>query len=228
MGELESTVAPIEDEIAGISLLPTSLNGVFQLTDGTQWNYRITVNEVIDTQRLPLIIGLHWGGAEGTFQRYSICLAEPAIGDFPCILFTPEDRSLGWSSEENRVLVENFIKLAIKYWPIDPSRIALTGYSNGGIGTWNYISEIPEYFSAAIPMAGLLDGNQKFELPVYAIHGSEDELFSAQTAKMAIDQSVQLGSSIKWVLAEGLTHYGACDYVDYLRDAIYWLEDEIW
>lgn len=221
-------VVPIEDEVSEALLLPTSINGSFELSDGTLWNYRITAPEEIQTQKVPLIIALHWGGAEGTFQSYSSCLVEPAFESLPCILFAPEDRALGWSAEENRILIEGFVQLAIKHWPIDPDRIAITGYSNGGIGTWSYINEIPEYFSAAIPMAGSYSSNQKIDLPVYAIHGSNDELFSVSVASAAINQSIELGSSIEWVVADGLGHYAACEYVPYLKEAVEWLNEEVW
>ncbi len=220
-------LVPEEDDVAEASLLPTSHNGIFELSNGTSWNYRITASIEIQSSKVPLVIALHWGGAEGTFQSYSACLAEPAFEKLPCILFAPEDRSLGWSAEENRVLIERFIQLAIKHWPIDPERIVITGYSNGGIGTWNYINEIPEYFSAAIPMAGSYSGSKKIDLPVYAIHGSNDELFPASAALDVINQSIQLGSSIEWVVADGLDHYGACEYVPYLQEAVEWLE-EVW
>ena len=41
----------------------------------------------------------------------------------------------------------------------DPTRIYVTGISMGGGGTWNIVSENPNKFAAAAPIAGVVTGD---------------------------------------------------------------------
>ena len=60
------------------------------------------------------------------------------------------------------------------------------------------------------------------------IQGAADELFPPEEVQTVINGSIQLGSDIDLHLAPELTHYEACSYVPYLKEAARWLMDEIW
>jgi len=68
----------------------------------------------------------------------------------------------------------------------------------------------------------------KIDLPTYVIHGENDQLFSHSTSKRAIEQMANNGSNITFITAVGLSHYEACNYTGYLRDAGFWLTREVW
>jgi predicted peptidase len=64
-----------------------------------------------------------------------------------------------------------------QYTGIDANRLYITGYSNGGFGTWDAIERWPNYFAAAVPIAGAGDPTKTAglaHLPIWAFHGAKD------------------------------------------------------
>ena len=53
-------------------------------------------------------------------------------------------------------------------------------------------------------------------------------LFPIETTKGYVDASIAAGSDIQFVTAEGLGHFEPCEYVPYLKEAVTWLETEVW
>lgn len=104
------------------------------------------------------------------------------------------------------------VTLALKYWDIDPTKVVVLGYSNGGNGSWFYAETLPMLFSAGIPMASSYstigtDGQpRKIDIPLYVIHGENDELFPLAETQAWVNQSIEAGSFIEFVVAPGLTH----------------------
>ena len=217
-----------EESFMNTPLLPSTLNQSFLMDDGTSWKCRLTVTEEILEQKLPFVIALHYAGDEMSFQTYSDCLPKPAFADLPCILLAPEDKGLGWEHESNRDRIASLIDLAKQHWPIDSSKIVITGYSNGGIGTWKFASEFADQISAAIPMGGYFKDPIKFDIPIYTIQGELDELFPPDQLNETIKASEAMGSNITFIVAEGLSHYETCSYVSFLKDAVEWLSQEVW
>ena len=110
---------------------------------------------------------------------------------------------------------------------VDPARIAITSYSNGGNGSWFFAEKYPELFSAAIPMASSYRTLNKIEVPLYVIHGKKDELFEFSLTKKLINIAEERGATITFAVAEELSHFEACSYTDYLKNAAEWLKG-IW
>jgi predicted peptidase len=64
-----------------------------------------------------------------------------------------------------------------EYTGIDANRLYVTGLSLGGYGTWDAIERWPNYFAAAVPIAGAGDPSKASvlkNLPIWAFHGSAD------------------------------------------------------
>ena len=64
---------------------------------------------------------------------------------------------------------------------VDLDRIYLTGFSKGGIGTWNFIRAHPDTFAAAAPLSGFFEGPQEAKdakpirhIPVWIFNGDGD------------------------------------------------------
>ena len=131
-------------------------------------------------------------------------------------------------------MVGDLMYLALKYWPVDQDRLAVTGYSNGGNASWSFAKFQSNTLSAAIPMASSYDvhdlsGNVNvWNIPLYVIHGEEDELFPVEQTREWVEATVAAGSDVTFVVAPGLGHYEPCSYVPYLKDAADWLENEVW
>ena len=103
-----------------------------------------------------------------------------------------------------------------------------------GNGSWFFADFYPELFSAAIPMASSYDPARSsgevpaIEIPLYVIHGEDDELFPLAETQAFVNESIDAGSSIEFVVATGLSHLDVCDYTSYLQDAVTWVQTEIW
>lgn len=122
-------------------------------------------------------------------------------------------------------MMTDLVFLMKEYWPIDQDKIAVTGYSNGGNASWHFAKFQPSTVSAAIPMASSydvheVDGSVRvWEVPLYVIHGENDELFAIDSTSAWVEATAESGSDITFVIAPDLGHYTPCEYVPYLEQA---------
>ena len=206
--------------------------------EGYYWNFRIIAPEnASESNKRPLIINLH-GGASNIYpdahKSASSCLAEPAFQDLNAYIISPNSNGYLWYDPINQIQILALVDLAKTYLPIDENKVAITGYSDGGNGSWFYADFHPDLFSAAIPMASSYNPARangdivKINIPLYVIHGENDELFPVSQTEEWVNQLIDVGSDIHFVIAAGLTHNQPCDYVDYLKDASNWLQTEVW
>ncbi|GGK31766.1 hypothetical protein GCM10007962_27650 [Yeosuana aromativorans] len=207
-------------------------------TKGFFWNFRIIVPEgASETNKKPLIFNLH-GGAQNNIpeaHKSTDCLISPGLdGIIEAFIISPNSNAQLWYEPNNQIQILALYDLATSYLPIDTSKIAITGYSDGGNGSWFYAQYYPNMFSAAIPMAtsyNTAKSNGSVEpitIPLYVIHGENDTLFPVETTQGYVDESIAAGSDINFVIAPGLDHYHPCDYVSYLREAAQWLKTTVW
>lgn len=110
--------------------------------------------------------------------------------DHPHILFVPRYRTFDdmWIQDKYRVMVIETIDALITEFNSDPNlphidvtRLYLTGFSQGGMGTWNFIKHYPHKFAAAAPLSGFSQGPQNVEeaealkhLPIWIFNGDGD------------------------------------------------------
>jgi dipeptidyl aminopeptidase/acylaminoacyl peptidase len=64
-------------------------------------------------------------------------------------------------------------------------------------------------------------------VPLYIIHGAQDELFDVEDVRKAYNEMKGKGANVRLVIAEYLSHYQAASYTSLLKGSIPWLE-EIW
>jgi predicted peptidase len=199
----------------------------FNLKGGIVWDYTISIPEIHDGDDVPLIIGLHWYG-EKEGEQYLRCLADPGFKKLNAIIFAPDAGEYYFWEEGNYSLILTLIEYAKKYWPIDESKIVVSGYSNGGIAAWFFGTNYPETFSAAIPMASINNYNKKLNIPFYVIHGENDELFPLSETQSLVNDLESEGADIRLVVVDGLSHYTPCSYDNSLRFASNWLLNYVW
>ncbi len=86
----------------------------------------------------------------------------------------PQSPTLGWSSTTIATAYE-IIRSAIEEYPVDTSRIMITGWSNGGGGVWRMLSHDQDLFAAAISLSTITGsfGATKYT-PTWLNNGSED------------------------------------------------------
>ena len=204
---------------------------------GYYWNFRIILPEGADEgNKVPLVMNLHGGARSGNTEAHksTACLVEPAFEGKEVIIVSPNSKGLLWYEEANIVQVLALMDLITSNLPVDLNRTVVTGYSDGGNGSWFFAQYYDQLFTAAIPLATSYNSKNslgeisKIEVPMYVIHGDEDELFPVEITQGFVEESIEAGSDIVFQVAEGLGHYEPCDYTDYFKQAVVWLEQEVW
>lgn len=146
-------------------------------------------------QQYPLVVCLHGGAGWGTdnfrqFQGspFARMLSTPLNRQqYPAFVFVPQcPPGSSWGSGPTGpitrlpaidVLVFEAIDSLLQEFPIDRSRLYVTGHSLGGYGAWHFIGAQPERFAAAVPMAGEGDPSlapRMVDVAVWAFHGAND------------------------------------------------------
>ena len=191
-----------------------------------RWKMRVNFPKTTE-EKTGLIIALHWAGGDNAYREFNDCLILPGLKALNTIIVSPQDENQLWSTGNNIDKVIFIVENSQKYWNVDPEKIAVVGYSNGGNGSWYYAQHYPELFSAAIPMASAYPVNQKIEIPLYVIHGANDELFRLDRTKKYIDRTKHQGTELIWVVNDKLSHFEGCAYIANLKNAGEWL-NELW
>ena len=216
-----------KSEVKNFNLEKGIYDHAFQLTNGKKWDIKISIPEIKPDKKVPLIIALHWAGGGDTYQEFADCLAFPAADTMNAIIIAPSAEGKRWTDASIEKRVITLIKQVKKKWPIDPNKIIVTGYSNGGIGTWAYAVKHPKLFCAAIPMAGFYS-EDKVKIPVFVIHGEEDELFNKDEIISLLKKSMKKGSKIEYDVLPKFSHYMACEYTEALRSKLLKVKNKIW
>ncbi len=182
-----------------------------------------------DGAALPLILALHWGGEVTPFFGMGILrtLAAPAFGDLEAIIVAPDCPGRNWTDPESEKHVLSLLRYAVEMWPVDTGRVAITGYSMGGMGCWFYTSRHPGLFSAAVPVAGRPMTAGGTRVPTYAINGRRDEIIDLEPTRRAIEAMRANGVEAELVVVNGPTHYETGKFVNPLKDAARWLR-KLW
>ena len=104
-----------------------------------------------DKDRFPLLLCFHGGG--------DTAIATAIIGQWPEI--AKENRFMLCAVEMHLKVTANETMQIVKHlcenYAIDPSRIYATGFSMGGIKSWDFYQEYPEVMAAIAPMCATVD-----------------------------------------------------------------------
>ena len=181
---------------------------------------------------VPLILALHFGvrggdaaGAGGDLVRI---LTGPALVGAGAIIVAPDSVRGDWSSPENEKAVNALLDMVLAQYSIDKKKVAVTGYSMGGTGSWHIAEKFPERFSAAIPVAGRPPASASgWRLPVLAIHSRDDQVAPFDPTEARIAELQKAGVKAKLIPLAGITHYETHRFRDALRQAVPWLR-EVW
>ena len=168
-------------------------------------SYLITLpnNYRQDTQhKSPLLLFLHGGDGSNTRHNPRKYAPDP---DLPLIILAPQAPSGGWSSVDFNTLLK---EVSAEY-NVDPDRIYLTGYSMGGYGVWDLLSRNPEWFAAAVPIAGGGDAERICKaknVSVWAIHGDQDDVIPHSESEKMINALKKCGADAQLTLYPGVKH----------------------
>lgn len=178
----------------------------------------------------PLVVFLHGAGERGDNNQAQLM---HGVGDFasaanrakyPCYLIAPQCPTrrrwveVDWSAKTHRMparasepggMVLTVLDQLCKEFPIDRSRIYLTGLSMGGYGTWDLLARKPELFAAGVPICGGGDEKQAARLvkmPIWAFHGDKDTAVRPERSRNMIAAIKKAGGNPKYTEYAGVGH----------------------
>lgn len=206
---------------------------IFQRDDGPPISYAISIPANYSPSKpVPLILALHFGvgagDAAGAGGDMVEILIGPALAQLGAIIVAPDSVRGNWSTPENEKAVNALLDMVLARYAIDKKKVAVTGYSMGGTGSWHFAKEFPQRFSAAIPIAGTpSESAAGWRLPVLAIHSRDDQVAPFGPTETRIAQLQKAGVNARLILLTGITHYETDRFQGALQQAVPWLR-EIW
>ena len=216
---------------------PPSAPGLYNLkllrVDGPTIRYAIDIpSNYSPATPVPLILALHFGvrggDAIGAGRDVLQILVRPALTELGAIIVAPDSVRGDWSSPENEKAVNALLDMVATHYSIDKKKVAVTGYSMGGQGSWHWAEKFPDRFSAAIPVAGRPPASASgWRIPVLAIHSRDDQVAPFDPTKARIEELQKTGVNAKLIALTGITHYETARFRGALREAVPWLR-EVW
>ena len=140
----------------------------------------------------PLVIALHGGGTNGkkmerfcglseTSERYGFVVVYPnGSGRLKGFLTWNAGSCCGYAEKhaiDDVAFIRRLIAYMIGQYHIDPSRVYITGISNGAMMAYRLAAEIPDLIAAIAPVAGTLTidpGTIHAAMPIIHFHGTDD------------------------------------------------------
>ena len=180
----------------------------------------------------PLILALHYGignrDSTGVGSDLVKGIIGPALEGLGAIIVAPDSVRGNWSTSENEKAVNALLDMVMAQYAIDRKRVAVTGYSMGGTGSWYLAQKFPERFSAVLPIASRPPASAVgWRLPVLAIHSRDDQVVPFDPAAARIAEIQKAGVNARLIALTGIAHYEAGRFREPLRQAIPWLQ-EVW
>ncbi len=166
-------------------------------------------------KKYPMVVFLHGAGERGNgkdelykIQKHALPKYAAAGKKFPFILLCPQcPGRVVWNNVvfELKALID---KVAEEY-NADMSRIAITGISMGGFGTWEMGLTYSNYFCAIAPVCGgglSWRCSNLMNTPVWAFHGDIDDAVPIKNSLEMVDSVNSKGGNAKLTIFHGVGH----------------------
>lgn len=163
-------------------------------------------------QPLPLIVFLHGSGERGDsidlVRIHGPWYYAEHYSDFPFMILAPQCKEgETWEPVKLDLLLDEIIA----NYPVDTSRIYLTGLSRGGFGTWDWALYRPDRFAAIAPVCGasnyhVLNANKLKDIPVWVFHGALDDVIPVSFSAELVKKLRSLGADVKFTVYPDAGH----------------------
>jgi predicted peptidase len=177
--------------------------------------------DIEEGKSYPLVIFLHGAGERGDdnkaqlvhiapiFEKDSIRKKYPSYVLFPqcpkegfwAALEQVDGQWLPTSKGSPEPSLHGVMKLVnnmTEQYPIDTTRIYISGLSMGGFGTFDYVAREPQRFAAAIAICGGGDtsyAHRYAHLPMKIFHGTKDNVVSAELSRASYAALLDAGAT---------------------------------
>jgi poly(3-hydroxybutyrate) depolymerase len=179
---------------------------------------------------VPLVLAAHFGGRVSPYMggEYLDLLVIPALEELGAVLVAPDARATsGWSAADDERLVW-LVEEMKRIYPIDPKRVAMTGFSAGGAQTWRFANRHQDLISAVIPVAAPIRETtppNPWRIPVYVVHSTADERVAIEPVREYVAAQRAAGARIELHTVDGIPHNRTALFAEPLRTAIPWLRE---
>ncbi|PSB25108.1 dienelactone hydrolase family protein [Stenomitos frigidus] len=190
-----------------------------QLDTAIRYGYFVKLPQGYETdalQRWPVIYYLHGSGGgdrdawSGTKENDGPQYFARTKNNFPFIVVSLRSPG-GWHPPA----VKDVMDEVERRYRIDPTRVYLTGFSMGGVGTWSVAYDQPDRFAAIAPVGGLKgDPSRAAQLKsigVWVFNGANDHVTPAADARVAVKALRTAGVSVKYTEIPNAGHVESLD-----------------
>jgi predicted peptidase len=144
----------------------------------------------------PLVVMLNGYGSAYASLKNGLVAKAAVKQELPLLTLSPH-REKGWDSPGTEVI--NLIDDVSREYKVDPSRIYLTGFSYGGVGTWTLAGSYPDRFAAIAPIAASRLASSTVQklihMPIWAFHNENDDSMPLANHQSAIDAVRKAGNT---------------------------------
>ena len=200
--------------------------------DGQSFPYQLLMPaELEEGKSYPLVLFLHGAGERGSNNQAQKRHFPERVkrmmqqGGAPVFVLAPQcPRDVWWTARtrggsrgphldqpaapQMRAAMQALEDVVRKH-PIDRDRIALTGLSMGGFGSWELAARRPGWFSGVIPICG--GGNPRAlaplaGLPIQVWHGAADNVVPPEASRMLVRSMEERGMAVDYHELPGVGH----------------------
>ena len=150
-------------------------------------------------------------------------------GWFPIRTGRPPDPS---EFASGAALLRGFLDEMLRRYPVNPRKLVVLGFSQGGVMAYDLVLKDPERFAGLVALSSWLPPEmtasiarrpELAQLPVFVAHGSEDPMLPVAMGQASRDSLLQLGVPATY------REYPMGHEVrpELLRDVVEWLESKV-
>jgi predicted peptidase len=196
--------------------------------NGRELKYAVYVPRGYDPSRAwPLILFLHGSGESGTDGSRQLAQGLPRElvwnpDRWPFIVIIPQKPSQDAEWEEYELELMTILAHARREYSVDPTRLVLTGLSQGGHGAWVLAARHPELWAAVVPVCGygtvrsgvpgaftgtVTDLAAAIKsIPAWAFHGEADDVVPVGETRAIVAALEAAGAHPRVTIYPGVGH----------------------
>ena len=217
--------------------------GAYTDDAGQTLNYQLLKPAQYDSEKsYPLVLFLHGSGGRGPANIRNLVDAEvPAHlaseevrGQYPAFYLVPQcpgpntwsrSKSLNRSSGNRSPvdhLVLGLVEEVMAAYPVDRSRLYVTGLSMGGFGSFGVVYARPDMWAAAVPVCGgwaTQEADRMTGVPMWLFHGALDAAVPVEFSRSMYRAIEDLGGKVKYTEYPEVKHNA---WVKAYRDPEMW------
>lgn len=225
---------------------------IFKNGEGRSMPYRLFVPDKLrDEQKYPLVLCFHGAAGRGEDNQargslaYKVLTSDAQQKKHPAFIVAPQcpqqrrwvDHHWGDGAyDSEKVPVSDEMTMALEIlehlanrFPVDRSRIYVTGRSMRGFATWDAIARRPDLFAAAVPITGGGDPNcakKWVNLPIWAIASAGDRICPVSGTRDVVTALKKVGAKVKYTEDPKVGHGPICNAWKDIEGLADWLFEQ--